>query len=91
MTSYFKLLTKDEMEVNELLEIQLSRNSRTASFESAKTLSTLSSAVMSSIDLTDLSYEFQPPKNSKSSKSKPSAGQSAYIMTKNGIRNLISC
>ena len=31
LTSYFKLLTKDEMEVNELLASQLSRNSRTAS------------------------------------------------------------
>ena len=39
---------------------QLSRNSRTASIESSKTLSTLSSAVMSAIDLTDLSSEFQP-------------------------------
>ena len=38
LTSYFKLLTKDEMEVNELLATQLStRNSRTASIESAKT------------------------------------------------------
>ena len=60
LTSYFKLLTKDEMEVNELLASQLSRNSRTASLESAKTLSTLSSAVMSAIDLTDLSSMFQP-------------------------------
>ena len=57
LTSYFKLLTKDEMEVNELLATQLSRNSRTASIESAKTLSTLSSAVMGAIDLTDLSSE----------------------------------
>ena len=52
LTSYFKLLTKDEMEVNQLLATQLSK---TASIESAKTLSTLSSAVMSAIDLTDLS------------------------------------
>ena len=53
LTSYFKLLTKDEMEVNELLATQLSRNSRnsrTASIESAKILSTLSSSVMSAID-----------------------------------------
>ena len=49
LTSYFKLLTKDEMEVNELLASQLSRNSRTASLESAKTLITLLSAVMSAI------------------------------------------
>ena len=69
LTSYFKKLTKDEMEVEALLATQLSRNSKTASIESAKTLSTLSSAVMSAIDLTDLSSEFQPPKNSKSSKS----------------------
>ena len=61
LTSYFKKLTKDEMEVEALLATQLSRNSRTASMESSKTLSTLSSAVMSAIDLlTDLSSEFQP-------------------------------
>jgi hypothetical protein len=60
LTSYFKKLTKDEMEVEALLATQLFRNSRTASIESAKTLSTLSSAVMSAIDLTDLSFEFQP-------------------------------
>ena len=59
LTSYFKLLTKDEMEVNQLLATQLSRNSRTASIESGKTLSTLSSAVMSAIDLTDQSSMFQ--------------------------------
>ena len=60
LTSYFKLLMKDEIEVNELLLLatQLSRNSRTASIESAKPLSTLSSAVMGAIDLTDLSSEF---------------------------------
>ena len=52
MTSYFKKVTKDEREVEELLATQLSRNSKTASIESAKTLSTLSSAVMSVIDLT---------------------------------------
>ena len=46
------------MEVEEVLAItQLSRNSRTASIESAKTLST---AVMSVINFTDLSSEFQP-------------------------------
>jgi hypothetical protein len=56
LTSYF---TKDEIEVNELLlAYQLSRKSRTASIESAKTLSTLSSAVMDAIDLTELSSEF---------------------------------
>ena len=72
LTSYFKLLTKDEMEVNQLLATQLSRNSKTASIKSAKTLSTLSSAVMSAIDLTDQSSMFQtalcfkPPINSKS-------------------------
>ena len=48
------------MEVEALLATQLSRNSRTASIESSKTLSTLSFAVMSAIDLTDLSSEFQP-------------------------------
>jgi hypothetical protein len=51
LTSYFKKLTKDEMEVEALLATQLSRNSKTASIESSKTLSTLSSAVMSAIDL----------------------------------------
>ena len=60
LTSYFKLLTKDEMEVEELLATQISRNSKTVSIETAKTLSTLSSAVMSAIDLTDLSSMFQP-------------------------------
>ena len=55
LTSYFKIVTKDEREVEELLATQLSRNSKTSSLESAKTLSTLSSAVMSIIDLTDLS------------------------------------
>ena len=58
LTSYFKLLTKDEMEVNQLLATQLSRNSKTASIESAKTLSTLSSAVMTAIDLTDINDMF---------------------------------
>ena len=49
------------MEVEEeLLATQLSRNSRTASFKSAKTLSTLLSAVMNVIDFTDLSSELQP-------------------------------
>ena len=43
-----------------LLTTQLSRNSRMVSIESAKTLSTLSSAVMSVTHLTDLSSEFQP-------------------------------
>ena len=48
LTSYFKKVTKDEREVEELLATQLSRNSRTVSNdESVKTLSTLSSAVMS--------------------------------------------
>ena len=59
MTSCFKQLTKDEMEVVD--ERGVIGNSRTASTKSAKTLSTLSSAVMSVIDLTDdLSSEFQP-------------------------------
>ena len=49
------------MEVEEeLLATQLSRNSRTASFKSAKSLSTLLSAVMNVIDFTDLSSELQP-------------------------------
>jgi hypothetical protein len=51
LTSYFKKVRKDEREVQELLATQLSRNSRTASIESAKSLSTLSSAVLSVIDL----------------------------------------
>jgi len=54
LTSYFKKLTKDEREVEDLLATQLStRNSRTASIESARTLSTISTAVMSIVDLTD--------------------------------------
>jgi hypothetical protein len=58
LTSYFKQLTKDEMEVVD--ERGFIGNSR-ASIKSAKTLSILSSAVMSFIDLTDdLSSEFQP-------------------------------
>ena len=60
LTSNFKQLTKNEIEVEESLATQLSRNSRMVSIESARTLSTLSSAVMSVIDLTDLSSEFQP-------------------------------
>ena len=51
MTSYFKQLTKDKMEVVD--ERGFIGNSK-ASIKSAKTLSTLSSAVMSVIiDLTD--------------------------------------
>ena len=50
------MVTKDEREVEELLATtQLSRNSRASSLESAKSLSTLSSAVMSIADLTNLS------------------------------------
>ena len=45
LTSYFKKVTKDEREVEELLASQLSRNSNTASIESVKTLSTLSSSL----------------------------------------------
>ena len=65
MTSYFKKVTKDEREVEELLASQLSRNSKTASIESIKTLSTLSSAVMSVIDLTYdySSSEYRPGLN----------------------------
>jgi len=61
LTSYFKKVTKDEREVEELLATQLSRNSRTASIESAKTISTLSSAVMSVIDLTASSSDYYRP------------------------------
>ena len=49
LTSYFKKVTKDEREVEELLASQLSRNSNTASIESVKTLSTLSSSLWISI------------------------------------------
>ena len=62
LTSYFKKVSKDEREVEELLATQLSRNSRTVSNESAKTLSTLSSAVMSVIDLT-ASSDLRPALN----------------------------
>ena len=55
LTSYFKVITKDKREVEELLATQLSSNSRASSLESAKTLSTLSSAVMSIVDLTNIS------------------------------------
>ena len=61
LTNYFKMVTKDEREVEELLATQLSRNSRTATIESAKTLSTLSSAVMSIVDLTDYSSDLLSP------------------------------
>ncbi len=42
ITSYFKVLTKDQLELSELLDTQSSRNYRTLSLQTAITNSTLS-------------------------------------------------
>ena len=47
ITSYFKVRSKDELEVDELLLSQVARHSRAASLEHALTISTVSSKVMS--------------------------------------------
>ena len=54
---------KDENEVEELLANHLSMNLKMASIESAKTLSTLSSAEETVIDLNDLSFELTRSKS----------------------------
>ena len=45
ITSYFKVLTKDQLELSELLDTQSSRNYRTLSLQTAITNSTLSTKV----------------------------------------------
>ena len=47
ITSYFKVRSKDELEVEELLLSQVSRHSRASSLQRALTISTVSSQVMS--------------------------------------------
>ena len=54
ITSYFKVRSKDELEIKELLLSQVSRHSRASSLEHARTISTVSSEVMSIVvDLTN--------------------------------------
>ena len=54
ITSYFKVISKDELEVDELILSQLSRQSRASSLATARSISTVSSKVMSIIvDLTN--------------------------------------
>jgi len=45
ITSYFKVLTKDQLELSDLLDTQSSRNYRTLSLQTAITNSTLSTKV----------------------------------------------
>ena len=49
ITSYFKVRSKDELEVEELLLSQVSRHSRASSLQRALTISTVSSQVMSMV------------------------------------------
>ena len=66
ITSYFKVISKDELEVEELLLTQLSRHSKASSLETARTINSVSSEVMSIIvDLTN---------NDSASSSSSSAG-----------------
>ncbi len=61
ITSYFKVLTKDELEIKELIDSQSSSLSRVISNQSARTRSTLSSKVYDSyIDLTKEPEESLP-------------------------------
>ena len=46
ITSYFKVKSKDELEVEELLLTQVSRHSKASALETARTISTVSSKVM---------------------------------------------
>ena len=58
ITSYFKVLTKDELEIEELMESQSSILSKAISNQSARTCSTLSTEVYDNyIDLTEDSYK----------------------------------
>ena len=56
ITFYFKVKSKDELEVEELLHTQLSRhsNNKASSLESSRTISTVSAEIMSIITLVDL-------------------------------------
>ena len=54
ITFYFKVKSKDELEVEELLHTQSSRHSKTSSLEFSRTISTVSAEVMSIITLVDL-------------------------------------
>ena len=54
ITFYFKVKSKDELEVEELLHTQLSRHSKASSLESSRTISAVSAEVMSIITLVDL-------------------------------------
>jgi hypothetical protein len=61
ITSYFKVLTKDELEIEELKESQSSSLSRVISNQSARTCSTLSTKVYDTyIDLTKEPEEPMP-------------------------------
>ena len=61
ITSYFKVLTKDELEIKELIDSQSSSLSRVISNQSARTRSTLSTKVYDSyIDLTKEPEESLP-------------------------------
>ena len=52
ITSYFKVKSKDVLEVEELLLTQLSRHSKASSLESSRTISTVSAEVMTLVDQT---------------------------------------
>jgi len=54
ITFYFKVKSKDELEVEELLHTQLSRHCKASSLESSRTISTVSAEIMSIITLVDL-------------------------------------
>jgi hypothetical protein len=54
ITFYFKVKSKDELEVEELLHTQSSRHSKTSSLEFSRTISTVSAELMSIITLVDL-------------------------------------
>ena len=59
ITSYFKVLTKDKLEIEELIESQSSILSKTISNQSARICCTLSDKVYDSyIDLTEEPEEF---------------------------------
>ena len=61
ITSYFKVLTKDKLEIEELIESQSSILSKTISNQSARICSTLSDKVYDSyIDLTEEPEECMP-------------------------------
>ena len=53
ISSYFKVLTKDEREVEELLNNQCSRNFKTSALASAGSIRSISTKVIDLIDLGD--------------------------------------